>query len=149
LDVSFPAASYEGVHPFSSQAARFESTVSKNDHDVSRSEVQLMSLSAGIVAMGAYLPAKTLSGHEKVQLVKHLANETLLPREFIEQTDDRAQPPGRIETNVEGWRNQPWFETWLNNLPPKKRDDPFQGTKERHKEPQVRRSRTGVLGNTL
>jgi 3-oxoacyl-[acyl-carrier-protein] synthase-3 len=94
-----------------------------------------MSLSAGIVAMGAYLPAKTLSGHGKVQLVKYLANETLLPPEFIEQIDNRGQLPGRIETNYEGWQNQPWFETWLRNLPPKKRDDPFQGTKERRRVP--------------
>ncbi len=94
-----------------------------------------MSLSAGIVAMGAYLPAKSLSDQGKTQLVQYLANETLLPSEYIAQIDDRAQLPGRIETNVEGWQNQPWFETWLKNLPSKKRDDPFQGTGERRRVP--------------
>ncbi|NJO70364.1 MAG: hypothetical protein HC830_14750 [Bacteroidetes bacterium] len=43
--------------------------------------------------------------------------------------------PGRIETNEEGWKNQPWFDAWVESLPPKKRADPFQGTKERRRVP--------------
>jgi 3-oxoacyl-[acyl-carrier-protein] synthase-3 len=43
--------------------------------------------------------------------------------------------PGRKETNYDGWESQPWFDAWLERLPPKKRDNPFQGAKERRRVP--------------
>ncbi len=89
----------------------------------------------GIVSMGAYLPAKKISTEQKKTLSVYLREETLFPREYIEQIDNQNQLPGRIETNAEGWENQPWFETWLAKLPFNKRADPFQGTKERRRVP--------------
>jgi 3-oxoacyl-[acyl-carrier-protein] synthase-3 len=94
-----------------------------------------MSIRAGIVSMGAYLPAKEIGMGRKTKLVAYLSEQTLLHSEYVEQIDKQGRLPGRIETNDDGWRNQPWFETWLKNLPPKKKDDPFQGTKERRRVP--------------
>ena len=94
-----------------------------------------MSISVGILSMGAYLPAREISVGKKAKLVSYLSEHTLLHREYVEQIDEQGRLPGRIETNDDGWKNQPWFETWLKNLPPKKKDDPFQGTKERRRVP--------------
>ena len=94
-----------------------------------------MSCAAGIISMGAYLPAHRLSLQRKNQLVKYLTNETLLQEDYVEQIDNDGQLPGKIESNHDGWEKQPWFETWLKNLPLKKRNDPFQGTKERRRVP--------------
>jgi 3-oxoacyl-[acyl-carrier-protein] synthase-3 len=94
-----------------------------------------MSQSAGIISMGAYVPAKEIKGKQKPQLVTYLSKETLLPAEYIEEINNQNQLPGRIETNHDGWEKHPWFKTWLANLPPDKRTKPFQGTKERRRVP--------------
>jgi len=94
-----------------------------------------MGSSAGIVSMGAYLPAKAVSPKIRDRLVSYLRNETLLPAEYVQQVESQDQLPGKIETNFDGWESQPWFDAWLANLPPKKREEPFQGTKERRRVP--------------
>ncbi len=94
-----------------------------------------MGSSAGIVSMGAYLPASAINPTQKDRLASYLRDETLLPREYIEQLESQNRLPGKIETNFDGWASQPWFDAWLANMPPKKRDDPFQGTRERRRVP--------------
>jgi 3-oxoacyl-[acyl-carrier-protein] synthase III len=94
-----------------------------------------MAIPAGIVSMGAYLPAKEIGMGRKAKLIAYLSEQTLLHSQYVEQIDEQGRLPGRIETNDDGWKNQPWFETWLKNLPPKKKDDPFQGTIERRRVP--------------
>lgn len=98
-------------------------------------EVWIMSGSAGIVSMGAYLPAREIRPEKKTGITEYLRNHTLLPREYIERINAEGHLPGAIETNEEGWSKQPWFETWMANLPPKRRADPFQGTMERRRVP--------------
>jgi 3-oxoacyl-[acyl-carrier-protein] synthase-3 len=92
--------------------------------------------SAGIISMGAYLPGEKIPGNRKKELATYLKSKTLFPREYIDQIEEENQLPGHIETNYDGWERHPWFETWLAKLPPKKRADPFQGTKERRRVPQ-------------
>jgi 3-oxoacyl-[acyl-carrier-protein] synthase-3 len=94
-----------------------------------------MIISAGIVSMGAYLPAKKIPPARKTQLLEYLKDETLFPEEYVEQIYEQSQLPGRIETNYDGWERHRWFETWLSNLPENKKDDPFQGTRERRRVP--------------
>jgi 3-oxoacyl-[acyl-carrier-protein] synthase-3 len=94
-----------------------------------------MGSSVGIVSMGAYLPAKTIIPAQRQELVRYLRDQTHLPGEYIEQLESQNRFPGKIETNFEGWASQPWFDAWLAKLPPKKRGDPFQGTKERRRVP--------------
>jgi 3-oxoacyl-[acyl-carrier-protein] synthase-3 len=92
-----------------------------------------MGSSAGIVSKWAYLPTKAINPTQKDRFVSHLGDETLLPREYIERLETQNRLPGKIETNVDGWGSHPWFDAWLAHLPPKKRDDLFQGTKERRR----------------
>jgi hypothetical protein len=94
-----------------------------------------MNVSAGMVSMGGYLPAKEIKDKGRGELVEYLARETLLPREYIDQIEESGHLPGTIETNYDGWENQPWFERWLAKLPANKRHNPFQGTKERRRVP--------------
>jgi 3-oxoacyl-[acyl-carrier-protein] synthase-3 len=94
-----------------------------------------MSIHAGLISLGGYLPAKRITESQKQRLVSFLGTETLLGPEYIDQIGATGQLPGSIETNYDGWEKQPWFETWLENLPPRKRDDPFQGAKERRRVP--------------
>ena len=90
---------------------------------------------AGIISMGAYLPGEKIPNGRRIQLATYLKNKTLFPKEYIEQIEEGNQLPGHIETNYDGWERHPWFKTWLEKLPPKKRTDPFQGTKERRRIP--------------
>lgn len=90
---------------------------------------------AGLISMGAYLPAKPIKGRQKDALVKSLRYETLLHSKYVEQIEEDDKLPGRIETNFDGWEGQSWFKTWLELLPESKRSDPFQGTKERRRVP--------------
>jgi 3-oxoacyl-[acyl-carrier-protein] synthase-3 len=99
-----------------------------------------MSISAGMISMGAYLPAKRVGHEQKVELTGYLRDETLLPREYVEQIDAQERLPGMIETNRDGWEIHPWFETWVSNLPPKQRTDPFRGAEERRRVPPDPRS---------
>lgn len=91
--------------------------------------------SAGIIGMGGYLPAKEVPVNKIKQLTKFLKNETLLYPEYINDIEEKGHLPGRIETNYDAWESQPWFEAWLEKLPPKKRANPFQGAKERRRVP--------------
>ncbi|MCK4763819.1 MAG: 3-oxoacyl-ACP synthase III family protein [Candidatus Aminicenantes bacterium] len=91
--------------------------------------------SAGITSMGGYIPAKEAPEKTRKELVEYLRKETLLYPEYIEEIEDTGHLPGSIETNYDGWESQPWFESWLKKLPPKKQDDPFQGRKERRRVP--------------
>jgi 3-oxoacyl-[acyl-carrier-protein] synthase III len=94
-----------------------------------------MSISAGIISMGAFLPGTKIHDLLKRQLVEYLKNKTRFPGEYIDRIEEEGQLPGHIETNYDGWERHPWFDTWLAKLPPKKREDPFQGTKERRRVP--------------
>lgn len=89
----------------------------------------------GLISMGVYLPGKQVPQKTRDKLVKFLRDETLLYSEYIDEIKDYGYLPGRIETNYEGWESQPWFQSWLEKLPFKKREDPFQGTKERRRVP--------------
>ncbi len=84
--------------------------------------------------MGLYLPAKPIAGKRKQALTGFL-QETLLPKAYIDLIDQYEQLPGSIESNFDGWERQPWFKTWIANLPTSKQADPFQGTKERRRVP--------------
>ncbi len=94
-----------------------------------------MDANAGLLGIGGYLPGKKISPKLKKTLVSFLQSETLLSADYIEMIDSADRLPGSIETNEDGWAKQPWFEHWVRNLPPKKRADPFQGTKERRRVP--------------
>lgn len=94
-----------------------------------------MESSAGIISMGGYLPAKEINGGRKDKLVSFLNHEISFPVEYIEHIDTQNKLPGTIETNYDGWEKQPWFQAWLARIPAKKRDDPFQGAKERRRVP--------------
>lgn len=90
---------------------------------------------AGLISMGGYLPAKEVPGNKCKGLVEFLRKETLLYPEYIDEIESSGHLPGRIETNYDGWESQPWFQSWVASLPPKKRSDPFQGSKERRRVP--------------
>ena len=94
-----------------------------------------MQQAAGIVSMGAYLPAKRLHREFKAVLVDYLKEKTLLHHAYIDKIDKEECLPGEIETNYDGWQSQPWFKTWLANLPESKQADPFQGARERRRVP--------------
>ncbi|MCI0470138.1 MAG: hypothetical protein L0Y73_00605 [Candidatus Aminicenantes bacterium] len=90
---------------------------------------------AGLISMGGYLPAKEVPGSKRKGLIEFLRKETLLYPEYIDEIEAAGHLPGRIETNYDGWESQPWFQAWVDSLPPKKRSDPFQGSKERRRVP--------------
>lgn len=91
--------------------------------------------SAGIISMGGYLPAKEVPKKKRKQFVEYLRKETPLYPEYIDEIETKGHLPGRVETNYDAWESQPWYESWLESLPPKKRKNPFQGTKERRRVP--------------
>ncbi len=90
---------------------------------------------AGILSMGGYIPAKEVPKNKKKSFVEFLRKETLLYPDYIDEIEKTGHLPGKIETNYEGWESQPWYESWLNQLPPKKRENPFQGCVERRRVP--------------
>lgn len=104
-----------------------------------------MTVNAGLISLGGYLPAKMMPESQKKRLVHFLKSDTLLPVEYIDHIGLTGRLPGNIETNDDGWRNQPWFEAWLKNLPKSKQREPFQGTKERRRVPLDPRSRRESL----
>ena len=85
--------------------------------------------------MGAYLPAKPVEDGLRARLLQFLRQQTLLHESYIDQIEDSKVLPGSLESNSDGWEKQPWFRTWLSNLPESKKADPFQGTKERRRVP--------------
>ena len=92
-------------------------------------------VSAGLVALAGYLPGQQLDQGYAHQLSQFLKAEVLLPAAYTDSIANDRALPGHIETNYEGWEKRPWFESWLNALPECKKDDPFQGTKERRRVP--------------
>lgn len=90
---------------------------------------------AGLISMGGYLPGKEVPENKLKDLVRFLRNETLLYPEYIDELEEKGHLPGRIESNYDGWESQPWFDSWLQKLPPKKRDNPFQGAVHRRRVP--------------
>jgi len=90
---------------------------------------------AGFVSLSAYLPEKKLPTTYLNKLIHFLREKTLLHADYIDYIEETGKLPGSIETNEEGWINQPWYEAWLNSLSEKKRENPFQGTKERLRVP--------------
>lgn len=90
---------------------------------------------AGLISMGGYLPGKEVPEKKRKELVEFLKRETLLYPEYIDEIQEKGHLPGRIESNYDGWQSQPWFESWLERLPPRKRDNPFQGAEERRRVP--------------
>lgn len=97
--------------------------------------MKLNGIPSGLVTMGAYLPAKELIYSDVPFLVKFLREKTLLPEAYIATIEHTGLLPGSVETNEMGWKNQPWYDAWVESLPPKKRENPFQGTKERRRVP--------------
>jgi len=94
----------------------------------------MSTISAGIVSMGLYRPGQTIA-KAKAEGYARFLKTTLLPPEYIDILELEQRLPGRIETNHDGWKSQPWFQTWLDRLPEKKKADPFQGTTERRRVP--------------
>jgi 3-oxoacyl-[acyl-carrier-protein] synthase-3 len=89
---------------------------------------------AGLVSLGGYLPGKEVPKSRRKRLEEVLAG-TLLHREYVESIAKTGRLPGTVETNEDGWTSKPWFEAWRKSLPPRKREDPFQGAKERRRVP--------------
>ena len=73
--------------------------------------------SAGLISLGGYLPGKEVKKETQKDLADFLRKQTLLYPEYIEPIEKDGRLPGRIETNKEGWEDQPWFEAWLERLP--------------------------------
>lgn len=90
---------------------------------------------AGLISMGGYLPAKKYPEGKLSGLIKYLREETLLPEDYIRHLEESGHLPGTVENNFDGWESKPWFEAWLRNLPEKKQENPFQGSKERRRVP--------------
>jgi 3-oxoacyl-[acyl-carrier-protein] synthase-3 len=90
---------------------------------------------AGVVSAGAYLPAKSISSGQALRLSAFLQDHTRVPRVFARYVATEKRLPGTVETNEEGWMSKPWFEAWVQTLPPGKQKDPFLGTKERRRVP--------------
>lgn len=89
---------------------------------------------AGLISMGAYLPAKPIDGIRKKRLIEFL-KDTLLQESYIADIESNNRLPGTIESNCDGWARHQWFDAWVENLPAAKKKDPFQGTKERRRVP--------------
>ncbi len=94
-----------------------------------------MDVCAGILSMGGYLPGKEVPAMKRRALADYLRRETELYPEYIDCIECDGRLPGKIESNYDGWESQPWFEAWVEQLSPKKRENPFQGTKERRRVP--------------
>ena len=91
--------------------------------------------SVGIISIAAYLPAKAIPEKKCKEFTDYLERNTLLPHPYIEYMRKEFKLPGSVETNFDGWMKQHWYEAWLDTLSEKKREDPFQGTKERLRVP--------------
>lgn len=91
--------------------------------------------SAGLTSLGGYIPGKKISKEYKTKILNFLETETLIDKHYINSIDKEHKLPGSIETNYDGWIKQPWYDEWVKNLPPKKQENPFQGSKERRRVP--------------
>ena len=94
-----------------------------------------MKPNSGLISMGGYYPGKAFPQKSLQGFVKYLKTNTHLPKEYIEAMETTGKHPGWSESNEDGWVNQPWYEAWLQTLPEKKRQSPFQGGKYRCRVP--------------
>lgn len=94
-----------------------------------------MKPNSGLISMGGYYPGKAFPKKSLQGFVKYLKTNTHLPKEYIEAMETTGKHPGWSESNEDGWVNQPWYEAWLQTLPEKKRQSPFQGGKYRCRVP--------------
>lgn len=92
-------------------------------------------MTAGLISLAGYIPAKPVPETRLPGLIAYLRDNTQLPEEYISEIELTGRLPGKTETNAEGWGNQPWFDAWVERLPEKKRQDPFQGAIERRRVP--------------
>lgn len=90
---------------------------------------------AGLVSLAGYLPGTDLTSAQVQKLSKYLRENTYLNEEYVTMLVEEQKLPGYIETNYDGWISKPWYEAWVNQLPEKKRSDPFQGAEERRRVP--------------
>jgi len=95
----------------------------------------IMKKSAGIIAMGGMHPGKEIPRSELSGFVQYLRENTKLHPEYINATESTGAHPGYIEDNYQGWESQPWYNAWLDRLPGKKKENPFQGTQYRSRVP--------------
>lgn len=84
--------------------------------------------------MGAYVPGGLVGEGERGRIVEFLQNNTTLSEAYVAPIAS-GRLPGRVETNAEGWIDQPWYQAWLERLPEKKREEPFGGAIERRRVP--------------
>ncbi len=89
----------------------------------------------GIISMASYMPGNKLQEKLAKELVGFLRENTKIPDEYVAMIEETGCLPGYVETNADGWENQPWFDAWLQAMPEKKRKNPFQGTCERRRVP--------------
>ena len=73
-------------------------------------------VSAGLISLGGYVPAKEVPKKQQNPLVDFLRSETLLHADYIAEINDSGHLPGKIETNYDGWESQPWFQGWVKKL---------------------------------
>ncbi|WP_047446919.1 3-oxoacyl-ACP synthase III family protein [Alistipes sp. ZOR0009] len=90
---------------------------------------------AGLVSLAGYLPGTALNDRQVQNLCAYLREHTLLSEDYVGMIESERKLPGTVETNYDGWISQPWYQTWVNQLPEKKRKDPFQGAVERRRVP--------------
>ncbi|MDX9853192.1 MAG: 3-oxoacyl-[acyl-carrier-protein] synthase III C-terminal domain-containing protein [Tenuifilaceae bacterium] len=104
-----------------------------------------MKTNSGLISMGGYYPGKKVQHNALPEIVSYLRKHTLLQPEYIDEMEKTGKHPGWIESNEDGWVNQPWYQEWLKTLPNKKQGDPFQGGKLRSRVPMdpesIRKSR--------
>ncbi|WP_320051880.1 3-oxoacyl-[acyl-carrier-protein] synthase III C-terminal domain-containing protein [uncultured Acetobacteroides sp.] len=90
---------------------------------------------AALVSLAGYLPGTDLLERQAKKLGDYLRDNTLLKKEYIAMIEGEQKLPGYVETNYDGWISQPWYDAWLQQLPEKKRSNPFQGAEERRRVP--------------
>ncbi|SDC95037.1 3-oxoacyl-ACP synthase III family protein [Williamwhitmania taraxaci] len=94
-----------------------------------------MKSNSGVISMGGYYPGKAFPVKSLAGFVNYLKANTHLPVEYIQEIETTGQHPGWSESNEDGWVNQPWYDAWIQTLPEKKRQNPFQGGKFRCRVP--------------
>ncbi|WBA83256.1 3-oxoacyl-[acyl-carrier-protein] synthase III C-terminal domain-containing protein [Endozoicomonas sp. GU-1] len=101
--------------------------------------------SAGLVAMGGYLPGKNIRERDASQLPAYLAKQTRLHHDYLKPISENGLLPGTVETNYDGWQSQPWYKAWFDRLPDKKKSNPFAGIETRCRVPVDPESRANAI----
>jgi 3-oxoacyl-[acyl-carrier-protein] synthase-3 len=89
----------------------------------------------GLVSLAAFMPAKKIAKDKVFQIKNYLTEYTRLNKSYIDMISDDGVLPGIVESNYDGWQSKPWFDAWVGSMSDKKKQDPFQGTKERRRVP--------------